>query len=285
MKRRKFIQLTAISSATLASLPGLVSCSTKAIQGNYGLGIYTLRDALNKDFEETLKRIALIGYKDLEFWNYSEGKIFDVPAGELKVLLDEIGLTTSSLHIGIDPLSNDLQQAMDTANKLDMKYIVCNYLLEDERKSLDDYKAHAELFNKCGEEASKNGLQFAYHNHDFEFIDFDGTKPYNLLLDECDNDLVQFEMDMYWMTYAQEKPADYFERFPGRFPLWHVKDMNAEQNFTPVGAGIIDWKELFTNADKAGLKQYFVEQDQSSAPFEDIEKSLEYLKKNDLKVE
>ena len=196
--------------------------------------------------------------------------------------MDDLGLKSTRLHAGIDPLTNDFDRLFETASTLNEKYLVCNYLVESERTSLDDYKAHCDLLNKCGEKAESAGITMGYHNHDFEFFDFDGQKPYDILLDRCDKDLVRFEMDMYWMTVSKQDPTAYFEKHPGRFPLWHVKDMNSEKQFTPVGQGIIDWKKIFAKADIAGLEQYFVEQDQSpnGDPLKDITQSLSYLKEN-----
>lgn len=284
MQRRDFLKISGSSALGLALMPSVISCSGAATGKSYGLGIYTVRDALEKDFKGTLENLSKIGFTDLEFWNYSEGKIFGNPAAEVKKMMDDLGLKSTSLHAGIDPLTNDFDRLLETASTLNEKYLVCNYLVEIERTSLDDYKSHAELLNKCGEKAKKASITMGYHNHDFEFFDFDGHKPYDLLLNSCDKELVKFEMDMYWMTVSNQDPIAYFEKHPGRFPLWHVKDMNSEKQFTPVGEGIVDWKKIFAKAELAGLEQYFVEQDQSPGGdvYADITKSLSYIKENNL---
>ena len=281
MERRDFLKISSSSALGLALMPSLISCAG-VVEKSYGLGVYTVRDALEKDFKGTLERLSKIGFSDLEFWNYNEGKIFGNAAVDVKKMMDDLGLKSTSLHAGIDPLTNDFDRLLETASTLNEKYLVCNYLVESERTSLDDYKAHCDLLNKCGEKAESAGITMGYHNHDFEFFDFDGQKPYDILLDRCDKDLVRFEMDMYWMTVSKQDPTAYFEKHPGRFPLWHVKDMNSEKQFTPVGQGIIDWKKIFAKADIAGLEQYFVEQDQSpnGDPLKDITQSLSYLKEN-----
>lgn len=284
MKRRKFLKTTSSSVLGAAILPSFLSFKSKTDQKPYGLGIYTIREELSSDFIGSLKKVAKIGFTDLELWNYENGKIFGYTPKDLKLILDDLGLKSSSLHVGVGLLTNNLEEVIEASSILNGSYVVCNYLQENERASLDDYKKHVDLFNGCGEKSKSAGLQFCYHNHDFEFLDFNGEKPYNILLEECDNELVQFEMDIHWMNVAKENPVEYFKRYPKRFPLWHVKDSNVKGEFTPIGTGITKWPELFQNADLAGLKQYFVEQDDSpnGDPFADIKSSLKYLKKNQL---
>lgn len=283
MKRRDFLKISGTTAVGISALPTIISCSS-AVSKSYGLGIYTVRDQLESDFKGTVAQLAKIGFQDLEFWNYNEGSFFDIPAAEVKKIMSDNDLKSTSLHAGIDPLTNDFDRLLDTASTLEERYLVCNYLQEGERKSLDDYKAHADLLNACGEKAIARGITIGYHNHDFEFFDFDGTKPYDLLLERCDENLVKFEMDMYWMTVSKQDPASYFKKHPGRFPLWHVKDMKADKTFCPVGQGVIDWPSIFENAELAGLEQFFVEQDQSpnGDPLADITVSLDYIKENDL---
>ncbi|MDX1630155.1 MAG: sugar phosphate isomerase/epimerase, partial [Fulvivirga sp.] len=235
---------------------------------------------IKNDFKGTLARIAEIGYADIEFWEYTKGGFFNVPAGEIKKILDDLGMKCSSIHIGIKDLSTDTTQVFETAKILESNYVSCNYLETYERESLDDYKKHAALFNRLGEKAETLGMQFGYHNHEFEFEEMEGQVPYDLLLNECDEELVKFEMDMYWMHVAKQDPVAYFQTHPHRFPLWHIKDANAQGQFTPVGQGVIDWERIFNHADVAGLEQYFVEQDNhpNGKPFENIAESLAYLK-------
>jgi sugar phosphate isomerase/epimerase len=141
----------------------------------------------------------------------------------------------------------------------------------------------AEQFNKAAEKCKAAGIQFCYHNHDFEFDQQDGKYPYDVLLDNTDPKLVKMEMDLYWVTKAGQDPLKLFEQHPGRFPLWHLKDMDntAAHSFTEVGNGVIDFKKIFSNADKAGFKYFFVEQDKCPGdPFDSITKSISYIKKN-----
>jgi sugar phosphate isomerase/epimerase len=156
-------------------------------------------------------------------------------------------------------------------------------LSEKERGDIDHYKQIAEQFNKSGEICKKAGIQLCYHNHDFEFVEQNGQVPYNILLDNTDKDLVKMEMDIYWVSKAKQDPLALMNQHPGRFPLWHLKDMDntPAQAFTEVGNGVIDFKKIFKQADEAGLKYFFVEQDKCpGSPFDSITKSYNYIKKN-----
>lgn len=290
MERRQFIKITGVSSLGMMAFPGMISCSSEGVASEYGLQVYTIRDALKKDFIGSLKQVANIGYNYIELFGYDAGKYFGYTIEETKKIIEDLGMIVNCSHIAlgrsnperIGTLMNGWEKAVEDAAKLGQKYIVCPYLQESERKSLDDYKSYADLFNKNAKIAKNYGLQFAYHNHNFEFDEMDGEIPYDILLNRCDKDLVKFEMDMYWMEYAGQDPFTYFDRFPGRFPLWHIKDISGDEDkfFTTVGDGVINWSKLFNHSKKAGLEFFYVEQDNSKnkLPFENIEKSLLYLK-------
>ena len=177
----------------------------------------------------------------------------------------------------------DWDRAVDDAAAVGVKYMVLAYLSDVERGNLDHYKYVAEQLNKAGERTKKNGIQMCYHNHDFEFVPQGGQLPYDVLLNNTDKNLVQMELDLYWVTKAGKDPLDLFNQHPGRFPLWHVKDMDntPEKKFTEVGSGTIDFKRIFNNAGTAGLKYFFVEEDVTpGSPFDAITKSYTYIKKN-----
>jgi len=289
MKRQEFIKIAAASSLGMIAFPDLIGCANSAVTAEYGLQVYTIRDALKKDFSMALKRVAEIGYSDLELFNYQNGRYFNHSITETKKVIYDLGMTVSSSHIAlgranpkrIGTLMNGWEKTVEDAALLGQKYIVCAYLKESERQSLDDYKLYADLFNKNAEIAKFYGLKFAYHNHAFEFAEMDGEIPYDVLLERCDLELVKFEMDMYWMKYVGKDPLTYFEQYPGRFPLWHIKDLSSDKDkfFTAVGDGVIDWRKLFSHASKAGLEYFYVEQDDSKnkLPFANIKKSLHYL--------
>jgi len=171
---------------------------------------------------------------------------------------------------------------IEAAHVIGHKYLLVAWSPPEERQSLDDYKRLADLFNRTGEQLKKADIQFAYHNHDFEFAQMEGHIPYDLLLERTDPQLVKLEMDLYWIVKGGGKPLEYFEKYPGRYPLLHVKDMDAtpKRYFTEVGRGVIDFKTIFANAGRAGVRHYFVEQDETpGSPFESMKISMDYLRK------
>jgi sugar phosphate isomerase/epimerase len=212
------------------------------------------------------------------------------PAEYAKVLKDN-GLIMPSAHYMLGEgmaaakgtISNEWQKAVDDAAAVGTKYMVCAYLLDSERGTLTHYKQTADKLNKAGEICKKAGIQLCYHNHDFEFIKQDGKLPYEALLNFTDPKLVKMEMDIYWMYKAKQDPIAMFNRYPGRFPLWHVKDMDntPKQMFTEVGNGVIPFKEIFKHAGTAGMQYFFNEQDVCPGdPFDSITKSYAYIKQN-----
>jgi sugar phosphate isomerase/epimerase len=259
-----------------------------------GLQLYTVRNAMQKDPAGTLRQVAAIGYNSVEAATYTGSQTFyGLDAAAFKKLLQENGLVIPSGHyrLGAEKTAspvkgtmlNEWQKAVDDAAAVGLKYMVCAYLSEAERGNADHYKALAGEFNKAGETCRKAGIQFCYHNHNFEFEAQGGMLPYDILLNDTDPDLVKMEMDLYWVTRAGHDPIELFKKHPGRFPLWHVKDMSntPQKTFTEVGSGVIDFKQIFHHKDLAGMKYFFVEQDICpGSPFDSITKSYNYIKKN-----
>lgn len=259
-----------------------------------GLQLYTVRDAMEKDPVNTLEQVARIGYNSVEGATYTGSeKFYGMDPSAFKKVLKDNGLVIPSSHYRLGEektgavvkgtMLNDWQKAVDDAAAVGLKYMVCAYLSEEERGNLDHYKALAEDFNKAGETCKKAGLQFCYHNHNFEFEAQGGIFPYDILLNNTDKNLVKMEMDLYWVTKAGQDPIALFKKHPGRFPLWHVKDMTntPEKTFAEVGSGTIDFKTIFQNKGLAGMKYFFVEQDKcAGSPFDSITKSYNYIKKN-----
>jgi sugar phosphate isomerase/epimerase len=277
-------------SAGLLVAPRLFAYDKKHI----GLQLYTVRDAMAKDPAGTLAKVAQIGYTSVEGGYTGPGKFADVATKDFSALLKQNGLIMPSCHyrLGEEKVNGQAQngtilngwnKAVDDAAEIGLKYMVCAYLSAEERGSLDHYKKVAEDFNKAGETCKKAGIQLCYHNHNFEFEKQDGKYPYEILLANSDKNLVKMEMDLYWIYKANQDPIAIFSEHPGRFPLWHVKDMDKtpQRSFTEVGNGIIDFKTIFKHANKAGLKYFFVEQDICpGSPFDSIAKSIAYIKKN-----
>ena len=279
MNRRLFL-----SNACAGALGGLcltksnlmASIADKRKLSKIGLQLYTVRRELEKDFEGTLARVAALGFSEVEFAGY-----FNRTPQQVKSTLAKNNLTAPSVHVLPAVLRSNLEQTIDAAKTIGHQYVVCAYLLPEDRKSLDDYRRLVDLFNDAGRRLKKAGLQFCYHNHDFEFTPIDGKIPYDLILAGTDPKTVKMELDLYWITKAGQSPAKYFSTYPGRFPLVHVKDMDAtpKRFFTEVGHGTINFKEIFADSDKAGIKHYFVEQDETpGSPFASIKMSIDYLK-------
>ncbi len=271
--RREFIE-------TMAGIGVAVACSGSRFPApvsridKIGIQLYTVRDKMKEDFEGTLAHIAEIGYKEVEFAGY-----YNRSPADVKAILDRHGLSAPSTHI---PFENDDQwkAALDAAKTIGHEYIVMPWIPPERRKTLDDWKNFAQVFNHAGQAAHDAGIQFAYHNHDFEFPKLDGQVPYDLLLQSTDPQLVKLEIDLYWITKAGQDPLTYFARWPGRIPQVHVKDGGAapEYKMADVGQGKIDWKRIFAKRDQAGIKHFFVEYDQPPQPFDDVAVSYKYLK-------
>lgn len=290
MDRRTFLyNSSSLGLGVALGAAGLsqVGCSPK--RNIIGAQLYTVRDDMAKSPEATLAQVAKIGYQNVECAGYQAGKFYGMPAAAFKALLATHGLTMSSGHTQTGAhapdqkgtMVNGWEQAVADFAAVGQEYVVCAYLHDFERKSIDDYKRIAELLNRCGEMSKQYGVQMAYHNHDFEFVPLDGQVPMDLLLAETDADLVKVELDLYWAVKVGRNPVDYMAGHPGRFPLWHVKDMDntPEQFFTEVGNGVIDFKSIFAKAEPAGLKYFFVEQDQcrNHKPLESLAISFKNL--------
>jgi sugar phosphate isomerase/epimerase len=287
MNRRSFLEAaTTVTAATLLSSRLGWAAGDHKIE-KVGVQLYTVRDLMKDDFEGTIAKVAQIGYKEVEFAGY-----FGRTGQQVRAVIDKNGLTAPSTHVQYDELDDKFPSVIETSKTIAMDYIVCPWIPEELRKSPDIWKQAAAKFNKCGEQSKKAGIQFAYHNHWFEFLPTDGKLPYEELLKECDANLVKMEMDLCWITTAGGHPLKYFKRYPGRFPLVHVKDVKklphvtsgGSQNFgdtvdlTEVGSGIIDWKRIFAKSDQAGIKHYIVEHDHPKQALESIKTSYEYLK-------
>ena len=274
VERREFVKTLAAAGVAIAC-PGAVRTAHPARRlDKVGLQLYTVRDKMKDDFEGTLARVAEIGYKEVEFAGY-----FDHTPPDVKAILDRHGLSAPSTHIALAG-EDAWQTSLETAKAIGHEYIVVPWIPEERRKTLDDWKSVADVFNRAAKMAHDAGLQFAYHNHDFEFPRVDGQVPYDVLLQNTDPKLVQLEIDLYWMTKGGQDPLAYFARWPGRVPLVHVKDSAGapEHKMVDVGQGTIDWKRIFAKSDQAGIKHYFVEHDQPPQPFDDIAASYRYLK-------
>lgn len=235
---------------------------------NVGLQLYTLRAELSKDPDAVLKRVAEIGYKEVETFGYTDGKFFGKTPQAFKDQLKSLGLTSPSGHYGTAQLKNGWDKIVDDAATIGQKYMACAYLTPDERKKADDYKGFVDLFNKSAETCKKAGIQFVYHNHDFEFKPVDGQLGYDIILKGTDPKLVKMELDLYWTIIAGKDPVELFKQNPGRFPLVHMKDIakTEKKEFAEVGTGSVDFQRILDASKIGGIQHYFVEQDVCKQP-------------------
>lgn len=243
-----------------------------------GLQLYSLRNEIDNNLEESLEKIAAIGYNNLEAAGYNDGKFYGLEPSEFKVLVNKFGMKVISSHLTFDP--SELSKVLKSHKEAGIKYLVWPGIGKEQRKTLDNYKKLSEKFNNIGQVCAENNLLFGYHNHDYEFYPIDGTTPYDILLESTNPNFVFMQIDLYWIKYAGKDPIEYFEKYPGRFRLWHVKDMKAGEakEMTEVGTGVIDYKKIFEYSSLAGMKEFFVEQDEIKGDsFESIKKSYDYL--------
>jgi sugar phosphate isomerase/epimerase len=242
--------------------------------GTLGVQLYTVRSEMTQSVEATLARVAEIGYGEVEFAGY-----FGHSPTEIRAMLDANGLVAPAAHIGANVLGDQWAGVLESANTIGHTHMVVPSLPMDMRSSLDAWRRTAELFNVAAEQARAAGIQFAYHNHAFEFEEMDGRVQFDVFCEETDPDLVQIELDLFWITHGGSDPIAFFDRWPGRVPLVHVKGRSADGEMVDVGAGAMDWAGIFAHRDHAGIRHYFVEHDQPGEdPFASIQASYTYLR-------
>ncbi len=275
--RRDFLRYASLAAGSVLVVPNLMG---KPAKFSPGLQLYTVRNAMGEDPKGTLKKVADIGYKVLETASYSDGKFYGFEAAEFAGITKDLGMNVVSSHIGIGEILKNIDQVVEALQASGQKYLVVPYI-GDEYRSSNGYKKLADELNEKGAVCKKSGIKLVYHNHAFEFEDLGGTTGMDILLNICNRDLVNFESDLYWVTKAGLDPLAFLKKYPGRFPLWHVKDMadTPEKGFAEVGTGIIDYNKLFENASIAGLEFFFVEQDRSDDPMNSIKISYKGVKK------
>jgi sugar phosphate isomerase/epimerase len=239
-----------------------------------GLQLYTVRDLMKADLPGTVAKVAAIGYKEVEFAGY-----FGRTPAQIREIVRQNGLTSPSSHLSFDSLTSGWQKQLDDAKAAGHEWVTIAYIAEEKRRTLDDWKRIADLFNRSAAQAKSAGLRFAYHNHDFEIRPIDGTRPLDLLLTSTDPKLVDFEMDLYWVVFGGGSPTDFFNQYPKRFKMVHVKDSAGppDNKMVDVGQGKINFPQIFAQSDKAGIQHYFVEHDQPADPIATITNSFNYL--------
>lgn len=284
MRRKEFLALSSLGFLG-------ISCGISvrhSYQKNMAIQLYTVRDSISKDLEKTLEKLAYLGFKNLEIYGYN-GRFFGKTKSEFQTILKNNGLQVISSHhttgrtdLHDGTLLQNWEQTLEDLNFIGATYAVCSYLPEAER-TIEAYQKLPEILENKGKISKQNGVQLAYHNHDFEFLKMnDENNFYDFILKNTSSNLVKMELDLYWISKAGLDPLVYFEKYPKRFPLWHVKDMKAEtKDFTEIGNGTVDFKKIFEAKEKAGLKHWFLEQDSSDKDiFESISMSTKYIKEN-----
>ncbi|KGB57888.1 sugar phosphate isomerase/epimerase [Sphingopyxis sp. SE2] len=259
--RRQWMAGGAALGATLAAGPLMAkSLKSKPI----GIQLYTVRELFAKDPMGTLEQVAAIGYREVE---YGGGGYDKMDHAALRKTMERLGLTSPSIHVGYEALASDFDGAVAMTKALGADTLIVPYMGEAHR-SAESWKAAVADFNRYAERLKKAGLGFAYHNHDFEFtLKPGGTSLFDTLIADADPALVQIELDLFWAVAAGEDSKAIIRRLAGRIYAYHVKDRTAEGKMTSVGKGVIDFADIFTLNAVAGVKHFYVENDQSPAPY------------------
>jgi sugar phosphate isomerase/epimerase len=281
MQRRIFLQQASLASAGLLIGADPLWAKAKPL-ANFGVQLYTLRDVLPGNAKDILKQVAGFGYTQIEGYEGAEGLWWGLGATNFKRYINDIGLNMVSSHCAWD---KDLDKKAAEAAEVGLKYLICPYI--GKQNSLDDYKRFAANFNTAGETCRKHGIKFAYHNHDYTFSAQDGQFPQDILMAGTDAQLVDFEMDMYWVVTAGQDPIACMKKHPNRYKLCHVKDRgtnvspNVKAESVTLGTGQIDYANVLKKARKLGMQYFIVEQEAytGTTPLKATADNAAYLKK------
>ena len=273
--RRHFLKTVGTVALGSMILPSIVSARIKI--KNPGIQLYTVRNEMLADARGTLKKLADLGIKQIESARSAKGNYYGLTAKEMKQACKDLGMTLRSGHVGVD---EKWQQTMEEAAESGQEYLICSSM-PSSGQTLDNYKRTADIFNKNGEECRKLNLKFGYHNHDYEFDKVDGQILYDVLMDNTDPKFVFMELDLGWVIASGQDPFNYFSRYPGRFPLWHLKDMNLQKKeSTEFGKGGLDIVKILQHQKASGLKYFFIEQEEyAQNPFESMKYNMDYLER------
>lgn len=272
--RRKFLEQSGILAIGTVLLPSFTL--PNKMEGNLGVQLYTFREAMASDAIGTLQQIAKIGIKQIETARSDKGHYYGLAPATMKAICSDLGMTLRSGHVHLD---KDWQQTMDDAVESGQEYLICS-TMPTKGQTVDNYKRVAEAFNKAGEDCKKKNLKFGYHNHEYEFESDNGMVLYDVLLNNTQADLVHMELDLGWVTVAGKDPIDYFNRYKGRFPLWHLKDMDmTKKESTEFGKGGLNIPLMLENKEISGVKHIFIEQEEyASTPFESMQHNMDYMR-------
>jgi sugar phosphate isomerase/epimerase len=273
--RRRFLLNTGVVTIGSTILPSFLAENKKVT--NVGVQLYTFRKEMLDDAIGTLKQIAALGIKQIESARSEKGHYYGLKPKEIKLICTDLGMTLRSGHVHLD---DKWQQTLADATEAGQEYLICS-TMPSNGQTVENYTKVAAAFNKAGEDCKKHNLKFGYHNHEYEFEEQNGQVLYDVLLNNTQANLVHMELDLGWVIAAGKNPLDYFNKFPGRFPLWHLKDVDlAKKHSTEFGKGGLDIKLMLKNASKSGMKYFFVEQeDYATTPLESMKHNMNFLKK------
>lgn len=270
MERRNFIVKSGLLLAS-GLLPAPIYPFGTSPKFKMGLQLFTIRDAIEKDPIGSLKKAAALGYEDFELYGHNSEKVeyYGFKAKEFKIILDDLGLSASSGHYGfsdyLDKPADELKRFVDSCIEgaiiLDKKYITWPWIAPKYR-NLETFKSLPELLNRIGEQVTTAGLGFAYHNHDFEFVDYNGQTGYDIIVSETDPLLVKLQLDLYWAVHSSKlSPVELIAKQPERFVMWHIKDMDkVTRDYSELGSGSIDYVSMLPKIDTSGLEYFYLEQ-------------------------
>lgn len=282
--RRKFLKLTGgvttgLALSSVSGLSLLSSCDSAGLS-SFGLQLYTLRDDMPKAPKEVLRQVASFGYKQIEGYEGDSGIFWGMSNTDFKKYLDDLGMTFIATHCDI---TKDFEKKAAEAAAIGMKYLICPW--KGPQPSIDDFKRFADEFNQKGEICKKNGIRFAYHNHDYSFKTLDGQMPQEIMMNNTDPSLVDYEMDIYWVVTGEQDPLAWLKKYPNRFRLCHVKDRmkgaTEPAASCVLGQGSIDYPSILKEAKAQGMEYYIVEQERydGTTPLKAAEADASYMKK------
>ena len=280
--RKQFLQVGSAAAGAIALSPlvnNLFADDNGRKLKSFGLQLYTVRDAFEKDPKGTLKLIAAMGYKQVEGYERAPGIFWGMTNVEFKKYMDELGMSFISSHCEID---KGFEKKAAEAAAIGMKYLIYNWPFS--QQPMDEYKKKAALFNKCGEVCKKAGIRFAYHNYESSFQLVDGVYPHDVLMKETDTSLVDHQMDIYWVVSAGQDPEIWLKKYPNRFRLCHIKDRvkgtTKKDDTCDLGTGSIDFPKILKTARKNGMEYFIAEQEHypNSTPMKSAEVDAEYMR-------
>lgn len=285
MNRKHFLKLSssAALSMAFASCTGGKASGNRGTINNLGIQLYSLRDDLPQDPKKILKQLASFGYKEIESYEGEKGMFWGMSNKDFKKYMDSLGMTIISSHCDH---TKDFERKAAEAGAIGMKYLICPWI--GKQRKLDDYKKAADSFNQAGEICRKNGLRFAYHNHDYTFRLQNNEYPQDILMNNTDPALVDFEIDLYWVVTANQDPVEWMKKYRWRFKLCHIKDRKKNTPFREgednqsciIGKGSIDYKTILGEAKNLGMQHYILEQEAyEKAPIDCVKEGAAYLNK------